>query len=80
MFSNIIGNHGLAVLFDEVSMNDSLDFTKFIYKFTGNKDKGRLNKESKLDDTGTWESTFISNGEFSLLENLRRTQERNYVL
>lgn len=72
MFNNIVGNHGLAVLFDEVSMNDSLDFTKFIYKFTGNKDKGRLNKESKLDDTGTWGSTFISNGEFSLLEKAKK--------
>lgn len=72
MFTNIIGNHGLAVLFDEISMNDSLDFTKFIYKFTGNKDKGRLNKESKADDTGTWGSTFISNGEFSLLEKAKK--------
>lgn len=72
MFTNIIGNNGLAVLFDEVSMNDSLDFTKFIYKFTGNKDKGRLNKESKVDEIGTWGSTFISNGEFSLLEKSKR--------
>lgn len=72
MFNNIINNHGLTVCFDEVSMNDSLDFTKFIYKFTGNKDKGRLNKESKADDTGTWGSTFISNGEFSLLEKAKK--------
>jgi putative DNA primase/helicase len=72
MFTNIVGNNGLAVLFDEVSMNDSLDFTKFIYKFTGNKDKRRLNKESKVDDIGTWGSTFISNGEFSLLEKSKK--------
>ncbi len=72
MFNNIVDNHGLAVLFDEVSMNDSLDFTKFIYKFTGNKDKDRLSKESKAVDTGTWGSTFISNGEFSLLEKAKK--------
>lgn len=72
MFKNIVGNRGLAVLFDEVSMNDSLDFTKFIYKFTGNKDKARLNKESKIDEIGTWSSTFISNGEFSLLEKSKK--------
>ncbi|WFA09522.1 DUF927 domain-containing protein [Tissierella sp. Yu-01] len=67
MFHNIVGNHGLAVLFDEVSMNNSLDFTKFIYKFTGNKDKSRLNKESKLEVAGTWGTVIITNGEFSLL-------------
>lgn len=67
MFSNIVGNRGLAVLFDEVSMNDSLDFTKHIYKFTGNKDKHRLDKESKLEETGEWGTTIISNGEFSML-------------
>lgn len=67
MFSNIVGNRGLAVLFDEVSMNDSLDFTKHIYKFTGNKDKHRLDKESKLEKAGEWGTTIISNGEFSLL-------------
>ncbi|WP_297426078.1 DUF927 domain-containing protein [Clostridium sp.] len=67
MFSNIVGNRGLAVLFDEVSMNDSLDFTKHVYKFTGNKDKNRLDKESKLEEAGEWGTTIISNGEFSLL-------------
>ena len=67
MFNNIVGNRGLAVLFDEVSMNDSLDFTKHIYKFTGNKDKHRLDKESKLEEPGEWGTTIISNGEFSLL-------------
>lgn len=67
MFSNIVGNRGLAVLFDEVSMNDSLDFTKHIYKFTGNKDKHRLDKESKLEEPGEWGTTIISNGEFSMI-------------
>lgn len=72
MFTNLVGNNGLAVVFDEISMNDSLDFTKFIYKFVGNKDKGRLNSESKAEKVGTWCSTIISNGEFSLLEKAKK--------
>ncbi|MEY8001922.1 DUF927 domain-containing protein [Clostridium sp. Mt-5] len=72
MFNNVIGNHGLAVLFDEVSMIDVNDFTKFIYKIVGNRDKKRLDKDLNIDDTGTWASTFISTGEFSLLEKSKK--------
>lgn len=72
MFTNVIGNHGLAILFDEVSMIDANDFTKFIYKIVGNRDKKRLDKNSKMEDIGTWASTFISTGEFSLLEKSKK--------
>lgn len=72
IFSRVVGNYGLAMLFDEISMNDSMDFTKFIYRFAGNKDKSRLDKELKYDDAGRWGTTIISNGEFSVLEKSKK--------
>jgi len=72
VFSNIISNHGLAVLLDEISMSDSIDFTQAVYRLSGGKDKQRLDKESIKKDTGTWNTTIISNGEFRLLEKAKK--------
>jgi hypothetical protein len=71
-FTNIVNNYGLTVLLDEISMSDSVDFTQFIYKLTGGKDKQRLDKDSQKMNTGTWRTTIICTGEFSLLEKSKK--------
>lgn len=72
VFSNIVGNYGLTVMLDEISMNDSEDFTQAVYRLSGGKDKQRLSKDSIKKDTGTWSTTIVSNGEFRLLEKTKK--------
>jgi len=60
------GNHGLPVVFDEASVSNSSDFSSFVYTLAGGKDKARLDKESNLQQSGTWSTTIISNGEHAL--------------
>lgn len=71
-FSNVVNNFGLTVLLDEISMSDSVDFTSFIYKLTGGKDKQRLDKDANKKETGTWRTTIICTGEFSILEKSKK--------
>lgn len=47
-------------------MSDSLDFSNMAYYLAGGKEKGRLNKESRLKETGAWSTTIVSNGEQAL--------------
>jgi hypothetical protein len=73
ILTNLIGNHGLAVLLDEISMSEANDFTKLIYKLAGSKDKSRLTKEIKPIEAGTWATTFLTTGEFSLIDKSKKT-------
>jgi hypothetical protein len=72
LLSNLNGNFGLAVAFDEISMSDGEDFTRLIYRLAGGVDKKRLNKDSSLKEAGKWSSTFESNGEFSILAKAKK--------
>jgi putative DNA primase/helicase len=64
---NLSGNFGLVVGFDEISMSDEKNFSSMIYRLGGGKDKGRMDKEAVLKNTGKWQTTLISNGEFSMM-------------
>lgn len=62
-------NTGIVVGIDESSSSNTTDFSNIIYRIANGRDKLRLNKESELKEAGTWQTTIISNGENSLLEN-----------
>lgn len=72
IFSQLAGNHGVAVALDEISMSNEEDFTKDIYKFSSGKDKERLSKNAVLKEAGTWETTIITNGEHSILSKSKK--------
>jgi len=72
IFSQLAGNHGVAVALDEISMSNEEDFTKDIYRFTGGKDKERLSKNAVLKEAGTWETTIITNGEHSIFSKSKK--------
>ena len=52
----LAGNFGVPIAFDEVSISTfgKQTLTSFIYKLAQNRDKARLNKESKLISTDSW--------------------------
>lgn len=68
LVSMLNGNHGLPFGLDEASMfGNNMNFTSLVYRLASNKDKGRLNEDSTLKETGEWGTVIISTGEFSLL-------------
>lgn len=68
LVSMLNGNFGLPFGLDEASMfGNNSNFTSIVYRLASNKDKGRLNKDTSLKQTGSWNTVIISTGEFSLL-------------
>lgn len=66
IIGTLVGNFGLIVGLDEVSMSDAKDFSIMVYRIAGGKDKLRLNKEANMRETGKWSTTILSNGEFAI--------------
>ncbi|MGX4583031.1 DUF927 domain-containing protein [Paenibacillus chitinolyticus] len=66
IIGNLVGNFGLIFGLDEISMSDRNDFSNTVYQFAMGKEKGRLNKEAQLRQTGGWSTTILSNGELAL--------------
>ncbi|MDU6483049.1 DUF927 domain-containing protein [Paeniclostridium sordellii] len=60
------GLKGVPYAFDEISMSDMNNFTKFIYSLANGADKERLNKDSELMEKESWLTTILSNGEKSI--------------
>jgi uncharacterized protein (DUF927 family) len=69
MARKLAGNHGVLIVLDESTMNlmDSQNLSSFIYELAQNSEKARLNKESELKETQTWNTTIVSTGESSIL-------------
>ena len=59
-------NQGMMVLFDESSTLGNGDITNTIYNLTGGKERGRMGKDLALTETGIWGTSFMSTGEGSL--------------
>ncbi|MNK29904.1 hypothetical protein D3C87_483070 [compost metagenome] len=66
IIGNLVGNFGLVFGLDEISMSDMQDFSTIAYYLAGGKEKRRLDKESRLKDSGGWSTTIVSNGERAL--------------
>ncbi|SEL78611.1 DUF927 domain-containing protein [Paenibacillus sp. OK003] len=66
IIGNLVGNFGLVFGLDEISMSDMQDFSTTAYYLAGGKEKGRLDKESRLKESGGWSTTIVSNGERAL--------------
>ncbi|MCL2578701.1 MAG: DUF927 domain-containing protein [Oscillospiraceae bacterium] len=65
----LTNNHGYPVLIDEASQSNKKNLTPFIYTLTGNREKNRLTSDATLNPGGTWHTTVLSTGEYSLLDN-----------
>lgn len=75
LVASLNGNHGLPYGLDEASMyGNNANFTSLVYRLASNKDKGRLNKDSTLKETGEWGTVIISTGEFSLLSKCHKNK------
>lgn len=72
LLSRLIGNRGVPVALDESSTDPARDFTALIYRLAGGRDKGRLDRDSRLQEQGTWSTTIFSTGEASLLALAKR--------
>lgn len=59
-------NNGILVGIDESSVSTIEDFSKIIYQLANGKERIRMNKELKMDESGAWKTTIISTGENSL--------------
>jgi putative DNA primase/helicase len=59
-------NNGMPIVFDEASTANKNDFTREIYALTAGKEKLRMDKECKIREQGSWNTTIISTGELSL--------------
>ena len=70
-------NNGLPVVLDEISMSRAKDFTEFVYVLAGGREKARLNENSDLKDVSCWNTTIISNGEFSIT---KKSKENTGIL
>ena len=69
LIGKIRDKNGIPMLIDDSSVSKIKDFTSLIYQLESGKDKERMNKEGDLRETRTWQTTMISTGESSLLEN-----------
>lgn len=69
MAKKLANNHGALLVLDESTMNlmDSQNLSSFIYELAQNSEKSRLNKDSELKETQTWNTTIVSTGESSIL-------------
>lgn len=69
MARKLASNHGVLTVLDESTMNlmDSQNLSSFIYELAQNSEKSRLNKDSELRETQTWNTTIVSTGESSIL-------------
>ncbi|MEC0969633.1 DUF927 domain-containing protein [Bacillus altitudinis] len=69
MARKLASNHGVLTVLDEATMNmmDSQNLSSFIYELAQNSEKSRLNKDSELKETQTWNTTIVSTGESSIL-------------
>lgn len=66
LIKKLCGLNGVPYAFDEISMSDASNFTKFIYSLANGADKERLNKDSELMGKESWLTTILSNGEKSI--------------
>jgi putative DNA primase/helicase len=76
MVGMVGGNYGVPMVFDESSMSrmgeDSL--SSFIYELAHNRERARLDKESKQKEINTWSTTVISTGEHSIISSLNANE------
>ena len=62
-----MGNYGLTVGMDELSMYQGQDLTDLVYRLCSGTEKDRLTKDCKMKETESFKTTIISTGEVSLL-------------
>lgn len=67
IITSVADNHGIPILFDEVSMVKTKDLTPTIYSLTDGREKNRLNQDGTPKEVRTWNTVIISTGEYSIL-------------
>lgn len=67
IITSVADNHGIPILFDEVSMLNTKSLTSTIYSLTDGREKNRLNQDGTPKEVRTWNTVIISTGEYSIL-------------
>lgn len=67
IITSVADNHGIPILFDEVSMLNTKSLTSTIYSLTDGREKNRLNQDGTPKEVRTWNTVIISTGEHSIL-------------
>ncbi|QUM67022.1 DUF927 domain-containing protein [Staphylococcus delphini] len=67
IITSVADNHGIPILFDEVSMVNTNSLTSTIYSLTDGREKNRLNQDGTPKEVRTWNTVIISTGEYSIL-------------
>ncbi len=74
LISVLSENHGIPVVFDELSKAQSKSLTEFVYNITNSKSKGRLDSQAQRKDVSTSSTLVLSTGEDSLLAHCNKNQ------
>lgn len=74
LISVLSENHGIPVVFDELSKAQSKSLTEFVYNITNSKSKGRLDSQAQRKDVSTSSTLVLSTGEDSLLARCNKNQ------
>lgn len=79
--ASLNGNYGILQAYDETSMNNLSvkGLTSLIYAMAQNREKMRLNKDSKHREVSTWATTCCFTGESSFLGGNAQANEGLYV-
>ncbi|MEX0052473.1 DUF927 domain-containing protein [Clostridium butyricum] len=68
LFKQIEGLQGVPFGIDELSASNMDNYSRLIYNFYSGIEKARMNKDSTLQERGSWSTVILSNGEKSLLK------------
>lgn len=66
LLATLAGNKGYPTCFDEANMNNSKDFSRFIYRLASGREKKRLTRDATQKETESYLTTIISTGEKKL--------------
>lgn len=67
-FAMLAKKIGMAHFVDEATLENRMDFTKYIYQVSMQHERGRLNGDGTPKETRKWVSTVIFTGECSMLD------------
>lgn len=68
MMKSIADNHGVPIVFDEVSIKTNANLTAIIYQLAEGREKKRLNVEIDFREQATWSGLIMFTGEHPITE------------
>jgi len=80
MQKTLTGINGTPIAFDEISMINTKELNNLVYKLVSGAEKSRLNKSAELKKRSTWQTTILSTGEETIIQNSSNAGLLNRVL